>query len=656
MSGPGEEPTGSAVAPGNKGSRRWLGVLVALLLVLVLVPILAALLLPRFVDTGEIRNQLVEQVRSRTGREIRIEGDLDLSLLPGLAVEASEVVLVSAGDGEPGGRIGRARLRVALLPLLRREISVQGLRLEDLDLELQNEAAGSHFQGEGLSLETGPLLLGQEGPTEPVDLTLRGNLRDLEAGLGGEVSLTTRAILDLGRQVHRLEDVRFELIPEKGSGDAAGPTLPPLTVTAPALVVDLGEESLAVDRFDLESAGMRLRGQLEGLAIVSRPELRGMLTSEDFAPRPWLTAVGIELPATGDPEALGRARFQGRFAVSEQDAVLEDLSFQLDDSTLAGLVAARGLDREQPALRFELTLDAIDLDRYVPPEEPAAGGPATDPGGDGGAAGTPVLPIFAFGDRDVEGRLLIGRLQTAGLALTDVTIGLAARNGQTRIQPFTAALLGGRYEGDLRIDERGDQPVIRFDEKLESVAFAELAGALVDFGELSGTASGRLQGTGTGRSLDAVLETLDGALSLRLDEGALEGIDLWYELRSAVALVRGEPGPEVNQGRTVFTRLAMDADIAGGVMGTDNLTARLPFLTLDGAGVVDLRQLGLDFDLLAEVLETPEVSEDPLGAELAGISVPLKLTGPVTEPEVAVDLENLLRGEVTRRLLDKLLD
>ena len=48
------------------------------------------------------------------------------------------------------------------------------------------------------------------------------------------------------------------------------------------------------------------------------------------------------------------------------------------------------------------------------------------------------------------------------------------------------------------------------------------------------------------------------------------------------------------------------------------------------------------------------VAQDPLAQDLRGRSLPLRISGPLTAPSVAVDVEQLLKEEATNLLLDRL--
>jgi len=90
------------------------------------------------------------------------------------------------------------------------------------------------------------------------------------------------------------------------------------------------------------------------------------------------------------------------------------------------------------------------------------------------------------------------------------------------------------------------------------------------------------------------------------------------------------------------------------VVSTRELLGELPFLTLSGNGTIDVGQSLVDLSLLASVRNVPELSNDPLGAELKGKQMPFKVSGPLDDPAVSVDWEALLKSEATDMLLEKL--
>ena len=97
----------------------------ALILVLVVVVVLvvggvAALL--AFVDPNDFKEQIADQVREATGRELVLEGPLELGLYPKIKLRAGPLRLGNApgfGD-EPFFAAEEIQVAVATLPLLRK--------------------------------------------------------------------------------------------------------------------------------------------------------------------------------------------------------------------------------------------------------------------------------------------------------------------------------------------------------------------------------------------------------------------------------------------------------------------------------------------------------------------------------------------------------
>ncbi|MGD9340437.1 MAG: AsmA family protein, partial [Chromatiales bacterium] len=118
-----------------KGLFKFLGLAVGALVLLLVV---AAIWLFFIFDPNDFKQTLSDQVAEQTGRELTIDGDIGLSFFPWLAVELGPARLSNAqgfGD-EPFVAIDGARMGVRLVPLLRRNIELDQVRLDGLRLNL----------------------------------------------------------------------------------------------------------------------------------------------------------------------------------------------------------------------------------------------------------------------------------------------------------------------------------------------------------------------------------------------------------------------------------------------------------------------------------------------------------------------------------------
>ena len=98
--------------------------------------------------------------------------------------------------------------------------------------------------------------------------------------------------------------------------------------------------------------------------------------------------------------------------------------------------------------------------------------------------------------------------------------------------------------GDIRIDATTDTASIAVNENIKDVNLAAMAKALFDVENITGMVNGTFELGGRGKDMNAIRRDLDGNMSIELADGAWEGTDVWYELRKARSLIKGEPEPE----------------------------------------------------------------------------------------------------------------
>ncbi len=93
-----------------------------------------------------------------------------------------------------------------------------------------------------------------------------------------------------------------------------------------------------------------------------------------------------------------------------------------------------------------------------------------------------------------------------------------------------------------------------------------------------------------------------------------------------------------------------------GIFTNDDFVAELPFLVLDGGGMVDLNTRELDYALEVRVLDRPEFMAGATEAEVADFTetvVPLKITGTLASPSIRPDIEGIFRAQVDRAIEEK---
>ncbi|MEE8544944.1 MAG: AsmA family protein, partial [Alphaproteobacteria bacterium] len=106
---------------------------------MVLLIVAAPFLIPVIVDLNDYKPRIAEAVREATGRDLEIAGEISYALLPALEFSVSEVRLSNA-PGMPTPEmlsLGSLRAKIALWPLISREVVIESLVIEELSLFLE---------------------------------------------------------------------------------------------------------------------------------------------------------------------------------------------------------------------------------------------------------------------------------------------------------------------------------------------------------------------------------------------------------------------------------------------------------------------------------------------------------------------------------------
>ena len=111
---------------------------------LIALVVIALLLVVLFVDPNDYRADIERVVESKTGRQLTLAGDLQLTIFPWLALKAGPASLGEApgfGD-EPFVSIQEARVGVRLLPLISGKVEVGDVRLAGARIRLITDENG----------------------------------------------------------------------------------------------------------------------------------------------------------------------------------------------------------------------------------------------------------------------------------------------------------------------------------------------------------------------------------------------------------------------------------------------------------------------------------------------------------------------------------
>lgn len=363
----------------------------------------------------------------------------------------------------------------------------------------------------------------------------------------------------------------------------------------------------------------------------------------EAVPVPVTVRLQVQRPAPAQPILLS-----GSLQLTDQPEALRvsALDLQLDQSHIRGALALTGQTNQ--AVNFNLNIDQLDLDRYRSSQTKASAATATP------AASAPMqLPTSTLSTLRMDGTLNVGTLKLDGITLTQVSLRALASNGVTHVAPVDAHLYDGVYHGEVTLDARGAVPVVMTTQTLQNVNVAQLLQAFAGTQRLLGNGNVSAMLTGQGADTDALLHTLDGTVVVNLTHGAIEGIDLPFEVEQAEALIQRHTLPGGHgSGRTTFETFHASADLHDGVATTKDLDIATQLARVRGQGTLNLLTEAVNYQLQVALLKPTPAATAASGATLA--QVPLDVTGTVASPQVRPDLQQLAKTQVQRQLQQQL--
>ena len=405
-------------------------------------------------------------------------------------------------------------------------------------------------------------------------------------------------------------------------------------------------EHLAASVFGLQTSGDLTVREPAGNTVVT-----GTLRVASFSPRALLQRFGQDVPPTADPAVLGEAALSADISFDANRAEFASLRMRLDDTNVTGRVEVSGFG--YPRYDFDLDMDRINLDRYLPPvsEAPAA------PGEEDQAFDTATL-----GDLNLAGRVSAGELQVSGLSLAGFSTEFDLTEGLGRIEPLEARLYGGEFRGAAELDVRAGGPLVLLQGSLDGVDMEGLLTARSgEPARTSGTGILNVELTGIGDNVDEVLSTATGFIEFDLRDGALHGFNLDHALCDVYNRLGNYPRPApAATDTTPYSLMRGTAQVRDGIAQTTDLFGNVTTIEVSGGGRVDLVTYGIDFDVDAEMTAAIPIPGCETLDGLVGEKIPVVVSGTVTEPQIRPDVEELLKQglqeEVEEAVLEAVLD
>jgi AsmA protein len=223
------------------------------------------------------------------------------------------------------------------------------------------------------------------------------------------------------------------------------------------------------------------------------------------------------------------------------------------------------------------------------------------------------------------------------------------------VNPIAANLYQGNMAGSLSLDANGNQLAVK--QSLTGISINPLMKDAIDKDLLEGRGNVSLDLVTRGGSVAAMKKALGGSARVALKDGAVKGINLaktFRELKATVSTRQDAVRQASATDKTDFSEMTASLRIANGIARNDDLAAKSPFLRLAGEGDIDIVNNSMNYLAKASVVGTSAGQEGKDLAELRGMTVPVRVTGPLDKLSYNIDLGALATDMAKARIETKL--
>jgi uncharacterized protein involved in outer membrane biogenesis len=576
------------------GFFRWTGITV-------LAVIFAAIVTLYFLDWNQMRGPIGRYLSHRTGREVRIDGNLAVELFRWQpSIDVGGLFVGNPGwVGEPhAGTVKHARVELRLVPLIFGNLILPLVQIDDADILLVRDAAGrtnwdsksGQNPNEAFKLPPIRRFLVRNGHVRIDDavrkLHFTGTVSSSEEASGKGAAFTLTGDGTLNRNKF-LADVK------------GGPLLNVDESKPYAFKADIhsGETHVLVDGAITQP--FHLDRFIAGLDITG-PNLSDLY---------YLT--GLTLPGT--------PAYHLTVSVKREGALyrLNDIRAMLGKTDLAGNLSVDTANKI-PALAGKVAsrvLNFTDLGAVIrggrSPQQTKFLLPET------------VLHTERLRQMNAEVDYSAAAITSRDFPLTSLDTHISLQGGVLNLKPLAFGFTQGKLAGSLKIDARKQVPVTSIDARITDVH----AENFIKGGDkpIQGVLEARAVLTGSGNSAHAVASTADGTFTAVVPRGGMRhSLAEWMGVDVLNALSLNLSG---DTGNTQLRCAVAQFGARDGVLTAQGFVLDTDPVRVDGSGSINLRDETLDLKLQGK----------PKNFQFVRVRAPITVKGAMSHPALGVE-------------------
>ena len=620
-----------------------------------------------------VRDRLVQQVKSRTGRDLVVSGSTSLVLFPRPALSLVDVAVSAPPDmgGASTLAVQALKAEVGLLSLLTGQASVRRVVLTRPAVELRVDAQGRRSWDLALA-PTRPVKAAQpatsgDGRLQPLPVSAPQAQDARRLAGGGNLAATLEMFSPASiqvvdgsvRYVDERSGARYDVTSlelDLALGDSAGP----LTTKGSfawrgekvALESNLSPLRALLDqqsaKLTVKLAGQPVEASYDGTIEVSAGlALEGRIRLKSPSAQKLGSWVGKPIAAGRDTGALA---LSSSLTGGNDRIALADLEATLGDTSLNGSLAIE-TKAARPYVSGTLRLSQLDIggilirpgpDAAAPDSRPSQAAPrkvpqvrgfTKQPGGKADWSDD-LIDLAPLGLADADLALSADRLLYKDMKTGPVRLSLQLKDSVAKLALQEMLLYEGRGRGVVTLDGRGQTPATTANLMLEGISARPLLTDALGLDWLEGQSTIAVAIAGQGVTERQIITTLNGKVDMATANGSIDAVDVAKILRG---IEQGRfAGLRVAAGeKTPFSELAGSFTIANGVADNQDLRLVSTNLRVTGAGSFNLPARSLDYTVRPKIANLNATTERAV-INLSNVEIPVRIEGPWEKPNISV--------------------
>jgi AsmA protein len=577
----------------------------------------ALIVLSLLIPADTVRDSIKAEIRTVTGLDPVLRGDVVVSLFPTGTVVFDRVELGDNRTSEPAMTVDQLVVRLRFFPLL---IG----RIEIADVSLVRPTIAISFMPDGSSnwsSHVGALARAlQPSPNRVVSFS------EIRIGDG-------RVILrDEARKItETLSNVEFAL------------AWPSISRTFAATGRFIWHDEIIEGAFSLSDFVAALVGDRSGLKvrlsgapvkfafdgyISHRPTLRmeGTLAADGPSLRDALRWTAHRVPPGS---GFGRFSLKAQTNVVGGNVALSGANVELDGNVGEG--ALTFVTDARQTVQGTLAAEGLDLTPYISAIRLLTSG-------DRNWDRVPIT-LDGLNDVDVDLRLSAARVTLANVKLGRTAVAANLRGGRFTVTVGESEAFGGVVKGSFGLARTPSGAELKAQLQFTEVDLDQCLGELFGVRRIEGKGNLGFAVDSKGASVYGLTQALNGTANLISRKGAIAGLNV-EQLLKRLAKNPLSVGNELRSGKTPYSLLTANLKIEQGTINVDDVRIEGPALRLSLAGSASIPARDLDLTGTASLLSI----EASGSAEAAtAFELPFMVRGPWDDPLLSPDVQVLMK-------------